>query len=61
VRRDTSEAPQVLRACERLSAFGSRKYVVVLNGSHEEVYGEYQDHIIDVGVEAGETAEAAKT
>ena len=41
--RDTSQGPQVLRACEKLSAFGSRKHVVVLNGSQEEVCGDYQD------------------
>ncbi len=61
VRRDTSEAPQVLRACEKLAAFGSRKYVVVLNGSHEEVYGDYQDAIINARVEATAPAEAGKT
>ena len=39
IRRDTSEAPQVMRACEKLSAFGPRKLVAVLIGSGEEVYG----------------------
>ena len=59
VRRDTSEAPQVLRACEKLNAFGSRKHVVVLNGSQEEVFGEYHDHIITTRVEAADRADAA--
>jgi capsular exopolysaccharide synthesis family protein len=58
VRRDTSQAPQVLRTCEKLVAFGSRKYVVVLNGSHEEACGDYQEHIISARVE---TAAADKT
>ena len=61
VRRDTSQAPQVLRACEKLSAFGSRKHVVVLNGSQEEVGGDYQDAASKPAVEAVETAEAAET
>ncbi|MGO9109289.1 MAG: AAA family ATPase [Thermoguttaceae bacterium] len=61
VRRDTSRGPQVLLACEKLSAFGSRKHVVVLNGSQEEVFGDYQDPIINTPVEAADTAEAAKT
>jgi capsular exopolysaccharide synthesis family protein len=61
VRRDTSEAPQVLRACEKLNAFGSRKHVVVLNGSQEEVFGEYHDHIITTRVEAADRADAAAT
>jgi polysaccharide biosynthesis transport protein len=43
VRRDKSEAPHVLRACEKLAAFGSRNYVVVLNGSQEENYGDYHE------------------
>ncbi len=59
--RDTSQGPQVLRACEKLSAFGSRKHVVVLNGSHEEVGGDYQDAAAKPAVEAVETAEAAET
>ncbi len=59
VRRDTSEAPQVLRACEKLSAFAPGKFVVVLNGSHEESYGPYQEHVIQARVEAVEPAETA--
>jgi capsular exopolysaccharide synthesis family protein len=59
VRRDTSQAPQVLLACEKLAAFGSRKHVVVLNGSQEEVYGTYQDHALTARVEAGEPPEVA--
>ena len=47
--RDTSLGPQVLRACEKLSAFGSRKCVVVLHGSQEEVGGDYHDHKNPVG------------
>jgi capsular exopolysaccharide synthesis family protein len=57
VRRDTSEAPQVLRACEKLTAFGSMKHVVVLNGSQEEVFDEYQDHVIATRVEAAKSEE----
>ncbi len=61
VRRDTSQAPQVLRTCEKLAAFGSRKYVVVLNGSHEEICYDYHEHAITARVEAVEMAETAKT
>ena len=64
VRRDTSEAPQVLRACEKLSAFGSRKYVVVLNGSQEDVLDDYHEQVITARVDAidvPENTEAAKT
>ncbi len=52
VRRDTSQAPQVLRACEKLAAFGSRKHVVVLNGSEEDVLGDYQEHVVSARIEA---------
>jgi polysaccharide biosynthesis transport protein len=60
VRRDTSQAPQVIRACERLAAFGSRRYVAVLTGSHEEVCPDYHEHVISARVEGlgkGRTAE----
>ena len=53
------EAPQVLRACEKLSAFGLRKYVVVLNGSQEEIYGDYHEHVISTRVEAVDAPNAA--
>ena len=59
VRRDTSAAPQVLRACEKLSAFAAGKFVVVLNGSQEESYGTYQEHVLQARVEAVESAETA--
>ena len=59
--RDTSRGPQVLLACEKLAAFGSRKHVVVLNGSHEEVGGDYQDHVLNSPVDGIQAAEAAKT
>ena len=52
VRRDTSEAAQVLRACEKLSEFGSRKCVAVLNGSREDVCGDYYEQVISARVEA---------
>ena len=61
VSRDTSRGPQVLLACEKLAAFGSRKHVVVLSGSHEEVGDEYQDRALNPPVEAVQKAEAAKT
>ena len=58
VRRDTSEAPQVLRACEKLSEFGLRKCVVVLNGSREEVCGDYYEQVVTARVDAaGSTAD----
>jgi polysaccharide biosynthesis transport protein len=60
VRRDASQAPQVLRACEKLVAFGSRNYVVVLNGSHEESCPYYQEQVISARVEALPAAEAAR-
>jgi capsular exopolysaccharide synthesis family protein len=50
VRRDKSQAPQVLRACEKLAAFGSGKYVAVLNGCNEEGYGSYQEPLIQARV-----------
>jgi capsular exopolysaccharide synthesis family protein len=58
VRRDTTEAPQVVRACEKLSAFGSRNYVVVLNGSHEETYDGYREQILAAHVESVDVPEA---
>jgi capsular exopolysaccharide synthesis family protein len=61
VRRDTSEAPQVLRACEKLTAFGSRRHVVVLNGSQEDVLDDYHEQVITARVEAGETPGPAET
>ena len=51
----------MLRACEKLAAFGSRKYVVVLNGSQEEVGGDYQDHAMKTPVETVAPTEADKT
>jgi len=60
VRRDRSEAPLVLRACEKLSAFGSRQYVVVLNGSQEGTSNYYYDRIISARVEAADPAKPAK-
>jgi len=59
VRRDTSEAPQVVRACEKLSAFGSRKFVAVLNGSQEEVYCNYQEDMLTARIEAVDVPVAA--
>ncbi len=60
VRRDTSEAPQVLRACEKLTAFGSRKHVVVLNGSQEDVLDDYQEHVLSARVEAEDSLKDGK-
>ena len=57
--RDTSRGPQVLRACEKLSDFGSQKHVAVLTGGSEEACGDYQDHVPTPPVEAAEAAEAA--
>ena len=61
VRRDTSQRRQVLRTCEKLAAFGSRNYVVVLNGSHEEVCSDYHENVITARVEAVKTARTANT
>ena len=60
--RDRSRGPEVLRAFEKLSAFGSQECVVVLNGSQEEVDDDYQDHRDQYSLdEAVQSAEAAKT
>jgi capsular exopolysaccharide synthesis family protein len=61
VRRDTSRGPEIRLAAERLSAFGSRKHVVVLNGSHEQVFGDDQQRALSVSVEAVETTKTVKT
>ncbi len=61
VRRDTSQAPKVLRACEKLSAFAGGKFVVVLNGSEEDSYGPYQEHLLQVCAKAAGASEPVPT
>ena len=51
VRRDVSQAPKVLAACERLGSFGVQRFVAVLTGSDEEIFYDDQDHVLQTRVE----------
>ena len=54
VRRDVSQTPKVLAACELLGAFGVRKCVAVLiGGDHEVYYYDDRERIVDVRPQEG--------